>query len=253
MKKDDVTFHSSDDDLVIGIKEEQNLSGLREAFKKKFSESGLRLPKSSKIIVDVGDRDISSKAKKEITRMVKKYSGGSTSRISWRHSKAKGQLIFMDKGEEIALGAKKGKKEIISATKNVVEEKKPPVTVPDEVGEEQTLLIKRTLRSGQSIHFDGNVVIMGDVNPGAEVVASGSIVVMGSFRGIAHAGVMGSENAIVTAFRLQPTQLRIANHITRAPDGEYMPPDQPEIARIKEGVVMIEAYQTNLEKQTKIG
>ncbi|KKM09047.1 septum site-determining protein MinC [Clostridiales bacterium PH28_bin88] len=106
-------------------------------------------------------------------------------------------------------------------------------------------MIQRTIRSGQSVHYPGNIVIMGDVNPGAELVAGGNIVVMGHLRGVAHAGASGNENAVVAAFRLHPTQLRIANHITRAPDGEEIKPDQPEVARIVNGMVVIEKYQSN--------
>lgn len=105
-----------------------------------------------------------------------------------------------------------------------------------------TLLIQRSLRSGQSIQYSGNVVIMGDVNPGAEVIASGNIVVMGFFKGVAHAGATGDESATITAFRLQPTQLRIAGHITRPPDEETATPEIPEIARIKDGMIVIEKY-----------
>ena len=106
-----------------------------------------------------------------------------------------------------------------------------------------TLLIEKSLRSGQSIQYPGNVVIMGDVNPGAEVIASGNIVVLGNFRGVAHAGAFGDESATVTAFRLQPIQLRIAGHITRPPDGEEATvPEVPEIARIRDGVMVIERY-----------
>lgn len=97
--------------------------------------------------------------------------------------------------------------------------------------DENTILIQRTIRSGQSVKFDGNVVVMGDVNPGGEIIAGGNIIVMGHLRGVVHAGAFGCESAIVAAFRLQPTQLRIANHITRAPDGEEIVPEQPEIAR----------------------
>lgn len=104
-----------------------------------------------------------------------------------------------------------------------------------------TLFVKRTLRSGQCINYDGNVVILGDVNPGAEVIASGDIVVMGNFRGVAHAGAKGNCQSIIAAFHLQPTQLRIANIITRPPDEETSVPNQPEIAKIKEGMVIIES------------
>ena len=109
-------------------------------------------------------------------------------------------------------------------------------------GDENTILIRRTLRSGQKFYYDGNVVIMGDVNPGAEVVATGNIIVMGQMRGMVHAGAEGEETAMVMAFRLHPTQLRIANHITRPPDGEVAENTLPEIARIKNGVVTIENY-----------
>lgn len=106
-----------------------------------------------------------------------------------------------------------------------------------------TILVQRTLRAGQRIHFNGNVVILGDVNPGAEVVAAGNIIVMGSVRGVVHAGVEGNTQAVVMAFRLQPIQLRIANHITRPPDEEEFLTSYPEIARIKDDVVTIEAFQ----------
>ena len=105
-----------------------------------------------------------------------------------------------------------------------------------------TLLVQRSLRSGQSIQHTGSVVIMGDVNPGAEVTAGGNIVVMGSFRGVAHAGARGDESATITAFRLRPTQLRIAGHITRPPDDEQAAPEVTEIARVREGIVVIERY-----------
>lgn len=118
--------------------------------------------------------------------------------------------------------------------------------------DDNTILIKRTVRSGQCIQFDGNVVVMGDVNPGSEIIASGNIVVMGALRGVVHAGATGNEEATVSAFKLQPTQLRIANHITRAPDGDYPIPEHPETARIKDGVVVIEIYQLGQDRQSKI-
>ncbi|MCK8828225.1 septum site-determining protein MinC [Natroniella acetigena] len=106
--------------------------------------------------------------------------------------------------------------------------------------QEDTLLIKRTIRSGQSVSFAGNIVIQGDVNPGAEVVAGGDIIVMGVIRGIAHCGVNGKGDATISAFRLEPTQLRIADHISRAPDGFVNSPDTPEIAYIKDGKIEID-------------
>ncbi|MEW6726741.1 septum site-determining protein MinC [Desulforudis sp. 1088] len=118
--------------------------------------------------------------------------------------------------------------------------------------EPNTILIQRTLRSGQSVCYNGNVVILGDVNPGAEVTAAGNVVVMGILRGTIHAGATGDDTAVVIAFRLQPTQLRIANHIARSPDEDFVAdPGHPEIARVKDGVVTIEAFPPGGERQGK--
>lgn len=108
--------------------------------------------------------------------------------------------------------------------------------------EERTLLVRRTIRSGQRVAFDGNVVVLGDLNPGGEVVASGDILVWGALRGTAHAGAAGRTSATVTALRLIPTQLRIAHLITRAPDGQPPAPKGPEIARIKGEAVVVEEF-----------
>jgi len=121
----------------------------------------------------------------------------------------------------------------------------------DLVADENTVLIQRTLRSGQTVHYRGHVVILGDVNPGAEIGASGNVVVVGALRGMVHAGMEGDQSAFVLALSLQPIQLRVADHITRPPDGETAQADCPEIARIKDGVVTIEAYWPGGDRQGK--
>ncbi|MCR4431468.1 MAG: septum site-determining protein MinC [Tepidanaerobacteraceae bacterium] len=104
------------------------------------------------------------------------------------------------------------------------------------------LLLKRTIRSGQKISYKGTVVILGDANPGSEIVAYGDILVMGVLRGMAHAGADGDVSAIVAAFRLQPTQLRIADVISRPPEEIQEIPRFPEIARLKDKTIIIEPY-----------
>ncbi|MBQ6607054.1 MAG: septum site-determining protein MinC [Firmicutes bacterium] len=107
-----------------------------------------------------------------------------------------------------------------------------------------TILYENSLRSGQRIDFDGNVVVLGDVNAGAEIVAGGHILVMGTLRGLAHAGSGGDEDATVTALTFAPTQVRIASHITRPPEeAARAAHKKPEIARVKEEGVVIEEYQ----------
>lgn len=128
------------------------------------------------------------------------------------------------------------------------EEKQAEETRGEGPPPDRTLLIERTVRSGQSINYPGHVVIMGDVNPGGEIVAGGDIVVFGSLRGVAHAGALGDSNAVVVALCLSPTQLRIATHITRAPDGEEIKPRQPEVASINDGAIVIERYYPGWER-----
>ena len=84
-------------------------------------------------------------------------------------------------------------------------------TFEQEVSISETKFHRGSLRSGQKIEEDGSVVIIGDVNAGAQVIASENIVVIGTLRGLAHAGAKGNKDAIIAAGRLDNTQIRIAN------------------------------------------
>jgi septum site-determining protein MinC len=104
------------------------------------------------------------------------------------------------------------------------------------------LYLRQTLRSGQSVSHKGHLIIVGDVNPGAEVVADGDITVWGSLRGIAHAGINGDVAAEIRALRLEPIQLRIAHAIARSPDRprkSALSRAVPETARIVNGTIRI--------------
>ncbi len=103
-----------------------------------------------------------------------------------------------------------------------------------------TLYIRRTVRSGQSISSDGNVLIIGDVNPGAEIIAKGDISVWGILAGIAHAGSEGNNYARIRALKLNPVQIRIGEIFARRPDTVNMPYIQKTSEYIPE-----EAYTHN--------
>ncbi len=120
------------------------------------------------------------------------------------------------------------------------------------VGDDGARLVRRTLHSGQSIHHDGNLVVLGDVNPGAEVVAAGDVVVVGTLRGLVHAGAVGDTDAVIIAFNFCPIQLRIADVISRSPaEAQAGRPQQPvpEIARLQGGVIVVEEYLSNADCQ----
>lgn len=86
--------------------------------------------------------------------------------------------------------------------------------------ESSVKLMTQVVRSGQQLEVKGDLLLVGDVNPGGEVKASGNIYVLGQLNGIAHAGVYGNESAVIAASYMNPMQLRIANYISRAPDYE---------------------------------
>lgn len=104
----------------------------------------------------------------------------------------------------------------------------------------RTIIIRRTIRTGQKLKYEGNLVLIGDVNPGGEIIADGDIVVFGKLRGIAHAGANGNTSATITAIELNPLQLRIANLIRYAPNSGFEPAGAPEFAMIKEGNIVID-------------
>ncbi|RYX99715.1 septum site-determining protein MinC [bacterium] len=101
------------------------------------------------------------------------------------------------------------------------------------------IYLKQTIRSGQTVRFDGNVIIYGDTNPGSEIIASGDIVVIGSLRGIAHAGAKGDESCQITATNLRPTQLRIASYIGMSDDSQTTKSEITEYACITDGKIYI--------------
>ena len=108
-----------------------------------------------------------------------------------------------------------------------------------------TLYINQTLRSGQTVNYEGNILIIGDAHPGSEIVAGGDITVWGILGGIAHAGSMGNVTAKVRALKLNAIQLRIAGLYARRNDTLNVPYVQktneftPEEALIHDGKIVI--------------
>ncbi|MBW9155096.1 septum site-determining protein MinC [Clostridium sp. FP2] len=110
--------------------------------------------------------------------------------------------------------------------------------------EGKTKFLRKTIRSGQSINYPGNIVIVGDVNPGAEIYAAGNIIVLGNLRGVVHAGTTGNEKAIIAALKLEPQILQIGSIVTRSPE-DNLRPQYPEVAKIKNGNIIVEPYLEN--------
>lgn len=107
------------------------------------------------------------------------------------------------------------------------------VHVVEDIGEESALFLNRTIRSGTRTEFPGNIVILGDVNPGAEIIAEGNVIIWGKLRGMVHAGAGGNSKAIVCALDFSPTQLRIADGISEVND-QQQDRVRPQMASVNE-------------------
>lgn len=125
----------------------------------------------------------------------------------------------------------------------------PAVAVAQTVGAQlaegaEALYLRRTLRSGARVRHHGNLVVVGDINAGAEAIAAGDIVVWGMVRGTVHAGALGDDHAIICGLGLLPTQLRIGSHYALPPaEKKGKPARGPERARLDNGQVIVEPWK----------
>jgi len=172
----------------------------------------------AKLVLNVGSRvlrspDLSSLRNALSDREIKLWAILSTSLVTERASQDLGLLIKIDQSSPVP-------------------DKDPINSLLD--GDE-AIFLKRTLRSGHKVKHPGHIVVLGDVNPGAEIVAGGNIIVWGKLRGVVHAGAAGDTNAVVCSLDLSPTQLRIADKISISPTKKGKA--RPEIAQLEDGQV----------------
>ena len=110
----------------------------------------------------------------------------------------------------------------------------------------RTEIVPHSIRAGFRGEYKGSVVILGDVNPGVEIVAGGDVIVMGALRGVVHAGAGGKEDAIVWARPIASPQIRLGDALARAPQDNAMQSmrrieeGSAEMARLQEGQIVIE-------------
>ncbi|WP_170829259.1 septum site-determining protein MinC [Acidaminobacter hydrogenoformans] len=239
--KTKVEFKGTKDGIILQMDPECEFEELLEGLHEKIIQGKNFF--SGATVLGVEGRTLNRREKEEIEKLFS-ASGIKASRLDFierlghnsSSEKIKTEKTNPEKREIIPAEAVP-KKDVINASGAVQ-------TNAEAVGqrrEDQAKIVFGTLRSGRSITYAGHVIVVGDVNPGAEIVAEGHIVVMGILRGVAHAGSAGDTTATITAFKLNPTQLRIGALITRPPEGGQAP-DIPEIARIRDGNIMIEPY-----------
>ncbi len=166
-------------------------------------------------------------------------------------TRAAGEKLALVSYEEMPVVRKPARREF----ETNVTPPSPPVSVPEAVAPanlsdkapastNNALYLYQTVRSGQRIVNEGHIIICGDVNAGAEIMAKGDIVVFGTLRGLAHAGCYGDEGARIVAGSLRPPQLRIAGKIARSPEESGKTKGgtlerRSEVARIENGEIQI--------------
>jgi septum site-determining protein MinC len=183
-----------------------------------YIDQNLAFFEGARLVLDVGDRVINSPNLASLRnllsdREIKLWAILSTSLVTERASQDLGLAINVDQSTPAP-------------------DKEP---IDSSLEGEAAVFLQRTLRSGHKVKHPGHIIILGDVNPGAEIVAGGNVIVWGRLRGVVHAGAMGDTNAVVCSLDLAPTQLRIADKISVSPPKKGKP--RPEIAQLENGQV----------------
>lgn len=222
MGEGSVTFRATVNGLVIILREEDGFQEVYEQIERKVASAG-KFFRDASLLVKYRGKKLNQEEEKKIVELLIKRTGAEIK-------------SFEEDIEETA----KLKAEPNSNQHDKIKMRKYFFKGIDEG---VTKFYRGTVRSGQLINFDGNLVIIGDVNPGGEVVATGNVIVMGNLRGIVHAGADGNKDAIVVSFSLHPMQLRIADVITRSPDEKGVKSNSvPELAFVRDDMVYIERF-----------
>jgi len=147
--------------------------------------------------------------------------------------------VFVELAERTPWATLKAVESLVESAGGTLAEVRPPSAVVQARGETQ--IVSRTVRSGSRIESRGSAIIIGDVNAGAEVVAEDDIIVLGTLRGVAHAGAGGNEAAFIWAQQVQSKQLRIAGALAQA-GGDSKTISGPEVAQLHNGQIIVRPW-----------
>lgn len=147
--------------------------------------------------------------------------------------------VFVELAERTPWETLKTLEALVADAGGHLAEVRPPTAVTQARGE--TLIVARTVRSGARLESRGSAIVIGDVNAGAEVIAEDDIIVLGTLRGVAHAGAGGNEAAIIWAQQVQSKQLRIAGALAQA-GGDSKTVSGPEVAQLHNGQIILRPW-----------
>ncbi|OIK16977.1 septum site-determining protein MinC [Bacillus sp. MUM 116] len=181
-KRQNVTIKGTKEGLVLQLDDRCSYEELKKELDEKLS-TNLRTQEESQLLavkVNVGNRFLSDDQREDLENLIRQ----------------KKNLVVDDIESNV-----------------ITKEEAKRLKAEDEV-----VTVSRIIRSGQVLEVPGDLLLIGDVNPGGTVIAGGNIFIMGALKGIAHAGCSGNDEAIIAASSMKPTQLRISECLNRAPD-----------------------------------
>ena len=187
MTSNGIGFNCRRKQLTVKIREHMELREMVSSLRKKMPEIRLLYKNSEPDTISIIGKDFSEKEEKELSKLMSKY--------------FKGKVKFAN-SESLGLYAIRK-------------------TFQKEIASSQTTFYRHSLRSGQKIEYPGSIVVLGDVNNGAEVIAGENIIVLGILRGLAHAGAKGNKEAIISAGSIEVSQIRISNVIRKCNKDEF--------------------------------
>lgn len=244
-----VEFKGYGSDINIILDNDADFADIESDLIKKLEKSD-EFFTGRKIVLDVGDRILSLEECNRLNEILNSTFGLIISHV--RSNASENRKLIEDCGWQLKNERKRNNnavkpktdKEAKNTENRVSEDENRRLrTLISNTSLSDTHLIKGTIRGGQTKAHRGNIVIIGDVNPGAEIIATGDIIVIGKLRGVAHAGAQGDTSATIIALDLRPIQLRIAGCIGRSPDADIGDTEEKknelEIAEIEDGQIVI--------------
>jgi septum site-determining protein MinC len=234
MSSDSITIKGVRDGLMVTLGDGP-LATMRESLAARLVEQG-QFFEGGRVALVVGERELEATALEAIGRLFSDHNMELWAVLS-DHPATQGAARELGLGTRLP-GSGAG---LVGGERK---SEPPPTPAPASLaeGEREGLLVRGALRSGRVVLSRGHVVVIGDVNPGAEIIAGGDVVVWGKLRGLVHAGAYGDREAVVCALEMIPTQLRIADLITVSPAGPRDVEPIPEMASIKDGQIVAESW-----------
>ena len=225
--QENVSLEISDDRMNIYLSEMASYMSLRDELLAKLvaNKSVLSNPR---LKIFISGHNLSEAQRKELKRMFKMDYDIRDVYFSEEKAEIKETTLVYEK---TAVNLETKKENRVSSVNNAIG------LISTAHFDAESIFVSHTVRSGQRIESDGDIIIIGDVNAGAEVIAGGSIAVFGTLRGLAHAGALGREDVCIAAIYMEPKQIRVSGHVVVTEDRSKAAIG--EVAEYKHGQVII--------------